>query len=91
VLLHPGDDLRRVTAEAGLVAPDEIVDLVLGDVFSNWARVGAGSVPLKPPIAMIGSSLASGNGAALGADVYIPLARAQALASMPSEVNTIYV
>jgi hypothetical protein len=46
---------------------------------------------LKPPIAMIGSSLASWNGAALGADVYIPLARAQALASMPSEVNTIYV
>jgi hypothetical protein len=41
-------------AEAAGPARDVVVDLVLGDEFPNSARLGAGSVPRNPPIAITG-------------------------------------
>ena len=51
---------RRPETTAG----DEVVDLVERTICWNCASVGALSVPLKPPIAITGSRLASWYGAA---------------------------
>jgi ABC-type lipoprotein release transport system permease subunit len=81
-----------ITSGHNLTTAESDSDVAVVD--SNYAsaqnlKVGSSITVAGKTFTVIGIVQAAQGGSS--ADVYIPLARAQALANMPSEVNTIYV